>query len=73
MGGGFVFRPHKKQAVVGSFVAERLNMKLGDKFHPYHGLIFDEKEKHAEIYVVSGIMKQTNTRVLVCFMIPDTT
>ena len=61
MGGGFVFRPHKKQAVVGSFVAERLNIKLGDKFHPYHGLIFDEKEKHAEIYVVSGIMKQTNT------------
>lgn len=60
-GDGFIFRPDKKQAVVGSFVAERLNMKLGDKFHPYHGLIFDEKEKHAEIYVVSGIMKQTNT------------
>lgn len=59
--GGFVFRPDKKQAVVGSFVAERLNMKVGDTFHPYHGLIFDEKEKHAEIYIVSGIMKPTNT------------
>ena len=59
--GGFAFRPEKKQAVVGSFVAERLNMKEGDTFHPYHGLIFDEKEKHAEIYIVSGIMKPTNT------------
>ena len=59
--GGFAFRPEKKQAVVGSFVAERLNMKVGDTFHPYHGLIFDEKEKHAEIYIVSGIMKPTNT------------
>ena len=59
--GGYVFRPDKKQAVVGSLVAERLDMKIGDKFHPYHGLIFDEKEKHAEIYVVTGIMKKTNT------------
>ena len=59
--GGYVFRSDKKQAVVGSFVAERLGMSIGDKFHPYHGLVFDEKEKHAEIYVVSGIMKPTNT------------
>tara|TARA_A100001037_G_scaffold287500_1_gene297039 strand:+ start:1227 stop:2378 length:1152 start_codon:yes stop_codon:yes gene_type:complete len=59
--GGYVFRPDKKQAVVGSLVAERLDMKVGDKFHPYHGLIFDEKEKHAEIYIVTGIMKKTNT------------
>ena len=59
--GGYIFRPNKKQAVVGSFVADRLGMSVGDKFHPYHGLIFDVKEKHAEIYVVSGIMKPTNT------------
>ena len=59
--GGYIFRADKKQAVVGSFVAERLGLRIGDKFHPYHGLIFDEKEKHAEIYVVSGIMKPTNT------------
>jgi putative ABC transport system permease protein len=59
--GGYVFRPDKKQAVVGSFVAERLGLKVGDKFHPYHGLTFDESEKHAEIFVVTGIMKPTNT------------
>ena len=59
--GGYVFRPDKKQAVVGSFVAERLGLKVGDKFHPYHGLTFDESEKHAEIYIVTGIMKPTNT------------
>jgi len=59
--GGYIFRPDKKQAVVGSFVAERLRLKVGDKFHPYHGLTFDETAKHDEVYVVTGIMKPTNT------------
>ena len=59
--GGYVFRPDKKQAVVGSFVAERLGLKVGDTFHPYHGLTFDEAAKHAETFLVTGIMKPTNT------------
>lgn len=50
-----------REAVVGSFAASRLGLKSGDKFHPYHGLIFDEKSQHAETYVVVGIMEPSNT------------
>lgn len=60
-GGGRLFESGYREAVVGSFVAQRLNLKPGDKFHPYHGLIFDEKEQHAETYVVTGILKPSNT------------
>lgn len=59
--GGRLFEPGYREAVVGSFVAQRLKMKPGDKFHPYHGLIFDEKEQHAETYVVTGVLKPSNT------------
>ena len=59
--GGYLFNPERKQAVVGSFAAERLRLRVGSTFHPYHGLIFDENKQHAETYVVSGIMEQSNT------------
>ena len=58
---GYLFNPKKKQAVLGSYVAERLRRKVGDTFHPYHGLIFDENKQHPETYVVSGIMEPSNT------------
>ena len=58
---GRQFEQGYAEAVVGSFVAQRLGMKVGDTFHPYHGLIFDEKQEHAETYVVTGIMKPSNT------------
>ena len=58
---GYLFNPKKKQAVLGSYVAERLSRKVGDTFHPYHGLIFDENKQHPETYVVSGIMEPSNT------------
>jgi putative ABC transport system permease protein len=50
-----------REAVVGSFAASRLGLKPGDKFHPYHGLIFDEKNQHSETYVVVGVMEPSNT------------
>ena len=59
--GGRLFEMGYREAIVGSFVAQRLKLKPGDKFHPYHGLIFDEKEQHAETYVVTGILKPSNT------------
>ncbi len=49
------------EAVLGSFAAQRLRMKVGDRFHPYHGLIFNEEKQHAEEYVVTGIMEPSNT------------
>jgi putative ABC transport system permease protein len=50
-----------KQAVAGSFAAERLELKVGDTFQPFHGLAYNEKEKHEELYTVSGILAPTNT------------
>jgi len=61
VGQGRKFEQGYAEAVIGSFVAERLKMKVGDTFHPYHGLIFDEKQQHAETYVVTGILKPSNT------------
>jgi putative ABC transport system permease protein len=58
---GRVFDPRLREAVVGSFAARRLGLERGDKFHPYHGLIFDEKSRHAETYVVVGLLEPSNT------------
>jgi putative ABC transport system permease protein len=62
-GDGKIFAPDAKEAVAGSFAAERLGLKVGDTFHPFHGLAFDEKSQHAETYVVTGILQPTNTPV----------
>jgi putative ABC transport system permease protein len=58
---GRVFDSALREAVVGSFVAQRLGLKRGDKFHPFHGLIYDEKNRHAETYVVVGVLEPSNT------------
>jgi putative ABC transport system permease protein len=60
-GGGRLFDPTLREAVIGSFAARKLKLKVGDKFHPYHGLNFDEKEEHAETYVVVGVLEPSNT------------
>ena len=49
------------EAVAGSFVAQRLKLKVGDTFHPYHGLLFNENDQHAETYVIVGILEPSNT------------
>jgi putative ABC transport system permease protein len=59
--GGALFDPARKEAVAGDFVARKMKLKVGDTFHPFHGLIFDEKNRHAETYVVTGILKPSNT------------
>lgn len=59
--GGNFFDAMRREAVVGSFVAQKLKLKPGDTFHPYHGLTYNEKEQHAETYVVVGILKPSNT------------
>lgn len=60
-GEGRIFDEGYREAVVGSFVAQRLKLKIGSEFHPFHGLIFDEKAQHAETYVVVGILEPSNT------------
>jgi len=59
--GSRYFDPTLREAVVGSFVARKLGLKPGDTFHPFHGLIFDEKNQHSETYVVVGILEPSNT------------
>jgi len=59
--GGALFDPARREALAGDFVARKMNLKVGDTFHPFHGLIFDEKSQHAETYVVTGILKPSNT------------
>ncbi len=59
--GGNWFDPKRREAVVGNFVARKMNLKIGDTFHPFHGLIFDEKEQHSDTYVVVGVLKPSNT------------
>jgi putative ABC transport system permease protein len=53
--------PDVKEAVAGSFAAAKLGLKVGDTFHPFHGLAFDAKNAHADEYVVTGILAPTNT------------
>lgn len=54
--------PEAKEALAGSFAARRLGLKVGDRFHPYHGLDFSPAaEQHADEYVVVGILAPTNT------------
>jgi len=59
--GGDWFDPGRREAVVGDFVARKMRLKVGDTFHPFHGLIFDEKNQHSETYVVVGVLKPSNT------------
>ena len=40
---GRIFSEMAKEALVGSFVAEKLNLKIGDRFQPYHGLEFQRR------------------------------
>ena len=58
---GRIFSDSAKEALVGKFVASKLGLKIGDKFHPYHGLTYRESSKHDDIYVVVGILEATGT------------
>ncbi len=59
--GGTMFNPDAKEAVLGSFAAERLGLRVGDTFHPFHGLAYNPKEQHTDIYTVTAILEPSNT------------
>jgi putative ABC transport system permease protein len=59
--GGKIFTAGAREAVAGSFAAERLGLKVGDEFHPFHGLAFDENNQHAETFKLTAILAPTNT------------
>ncbi len=58
---GRVFEPGLREAVVGGFAAGRLGLKVGDRFQPYHGLLFNPEDQHSETYVVVGVLRPSNT------------
>ncbi len=58
---GHGFDPAAKEAVIGSFAAEKLGLRVGDTFHPFHGLAFNPAEQHADTYAVTGILAPSNT------------
>jgi putative ABC transport system permease protein len=61
LSGGHLFDPAAKEAVIGSFAAEKLGLKVGDTFHPFHGLSYDPRAQHADLYVVTGVLAPSNT------------
>ena len=68
--GGRIFAEDAKEAVVGSFAASRLDLHVGDTFHPFHGLAYDPTAQHADIFTVVGIMEPTNTPLDRVVLIP---
>jgi putative ABC transport system permease protein len=68
--GGRLFSPTQKEAVVGNFAAGKLGLKIGDTFHPFHGLAYNPNEQHADLYTVVGIMEPTGTPLDRVVLIP---
>lgn len=62
---GRLFEDGYREAVLGAFAAERLRLKVGDEFKPYHGLNYASRPadnvQHEEVYVVVGILAPSNT------------
>ena len=58
---GRFFDPLRRQAVVGSYVAQQLGLQLGQIINPYHGLTFDPSAIHADEFHVVGILEPTNS------------
>jgi putative ABC transport system permease protein len=59
--GGRLFDPSRREAVLGSLAAQRTGLTVGSSFRPYHGLVFDETQQHADVYAVTGILEPTNS------------
>ncbi|MBT3637819.1 MAG: DUF3299 domain-containing protein [Opitutae bacterium] len=59
--GGRIFSENENEALVGDYVAQQLGLSIGDEFHPYHGLSFDEKKQHQDTFVVVGLLESTGT------------
>lgn len=58
---GQPFAGDERQAVLGSIVAGKLGLALGDTIQPYHGLVFDPGQQHQEKYPICGVLDPTGT------------
>lgn len=60
-GRGELFDPSEKEAVIGSYVAQKSDLEIGSKFRPAHGLYHAEDSAHEDEFEVVGIVSPTNT------------
>ena len=58
---GVNFHPDKGEALIGSFVAARTGLKIGDEINAYHGLTFNPESIHNNKFKIVGILENTNT------------
>lgn len=58
--GGRLFDPLRREAVVGSFAARQLGLRLGDSFEPFHGFEAGGSP-HEEEFLVVGILRPSNS------------
>ncbi len=58
---GRVFYNDSREAIIGSFAAQKTGLVIGSKFNPYHGFAFNPDDKHNVEYTVVGIMEPTNS------------
>ncbi len=61
--GGRGFDAQRKEAVIGSLVAQRTGLRVGSHFNPSHGVTHNEHDHHhhEDEYTVVGITKPTNS------------
>lgn len=59
--GGRFFDPARAEAVLGSSAARKTGLTIGSTFHPSHGLDEHGAGTHEEEYVVTGVLRPTNT------------
>jgi len=60
-GKGRLFEPESREAIIGNYVTTETGLKIGSKFHPYHGLNGNADSEHEQEFKVVGIMDPTNT------------
>ncbi len=61
LGTGKVFDETKNEAIIGSIVAARTGLKIGDEIQAYHGLAFNPESKHNNFFKIVGILENSNT------------
>ncbi len=59
--GGRVFDEARREALIGSQVARETGLRVGSTFNPYHGVLFEERQQHAEEYLVVGVLETSNS------------
>ncbi len=60
-GNGELFDPGKRQAIIGSVVAQETGLRRGLPFHPTHTLDEGSDHHHHEDFVVTGVLAPTNS------------